>query len=171
MNIRFRKAIRASGYDYNQSGSYFITICVQDRHEILSTIGDSSHCTMSSHGIVVENNIERINMSHPEYAVRHYVIMPNHIHLILEVHNEIHETTAPEHMRANMLVPKYVSLLKRLCNREYGYNIFQKSYYDHVIRTETDYNNCISYIKYNPSNWLEDEFKYQPRNPTTATAP
>lgn len=58
----------------------------------------------------------------------------------------------------NETIPKFVSLFKRYCNREFGYNIWQKSYNDHIIRDEKDYLNRWKYIENNPAKWQEDDY-------------
>ena len=60
--------------------------------------------------------------------------------------------------RQHEMIPKFVSLFKRYCNHEIGYNIWQRSYYDHVVRSEQDYRNIWNYIENNPAKWSEDKY-------------
>ena len=87
MELRRRKAIRLAGYDYSRPGYYFITICVQDRHEILgSIIGAGSarpRCEFSEYGNIVERNIIELPRKYKNIVMDNYVIMPNHIHLLI----------------------------------------------------------------------------------------
>lgn len=60
--------------------------------------------------------------------------------------------------RTNKIIPKFISLFKRYCNHEIGYNIWQRSYYDHVLRNYQDYRDTWLYIDNNPARWTEDEY-------------
>ena len=104
-----------------------------------------------------------------------YVIMPNHIHILVAVDGRqisanceempirdvgapFRDVEAPSPTgRQNLAIPRFVSALKRLCNKEIGENIFQRSYYDHVIRSGDDLDMHIGYILHNPENWFYDE--------------
>ena len=93
-----------------------------------------------------------------------YVIMPNHIHLLLSVAVESGTSRAPsptttqKAFRANQAVPHAISTLKRFVNRDVGYNVFQRSFHDHVIRGEQDYREIGQYIDQNPQKWQLDSF-------------
>jgi REP element-mobilizing transposase RayT len=87
--------------------------------------------------------------------------MPNHIHLLLAVKNHIDDMDIAQGKiqdnsaikRANDTIPHVISTFKRFCNREIGENIFQRSYYDHIIRNIQDYDETVKYIYYNPRRW------------------
>ena len=91
----------------------------------------------------------------PGVIVDKYVIMPNHIHMIIVI-NEADDQV--ENDRANEVIPHVVGTLKRLVNRKVGKNVFQRSYHDHVIRGERDYQKIWSYIDDNPRRWKDDCF-------------
>ena len=78
-----RKINRLTEYDYGQNGAYFVTICTQDRHKILSTIVGDGFPVPQPYGIIAEKYIARIPEKYPLVAVDKYVIMPDHIHLLL----------------------------------------------------------------------------------------
>ena len=149
-----------SEYDYNSIGAYFITICVKDKQKILSHIvGDGAldvpKVELTHIGKIVDkyirstNNIENV-------TVDKYVIMPNHIHILVSITADKRDVEAPS--PTNKLIPRVVSALKRLSNREIGYIIFQRSYYDHIIRNRHDYDAAWQYIDENPIKWTSDEF-------------
>ena len=81
------------------------------------------------------------------------------IHLIIKIENRsrVGMSQAP-YPTANAIIPKFISLFKRYCNREIGYNIFQRSFHDHIIRGENDYLKIWNYIDTNPAKWEEDCF-------------
>ena len=161
MEFQKRKPNRLASYDYDREGVYFITICTQDRKCILSRIVgggvlDAPDNLLTDVGKIVEKNIlsgkyvERV-------SVTKYVIMPNHIHLLLVVGANTSGTSkAPS--PTNALIPHFISTFKRLCHREIGERIFQRSYHDHIIRNEQDYLKIWEYIENNPKQWELDCF-------------
>ena len=148
MELPKRKINRIPDYDYNQNGAYFITICTQDRKPILSTIvGDDAHIVPKPYGQIAEKYIRNV----PE--IEKYVIMPDHIHMIIRLDNGSMWASTPT--RTNR-VASIVRSIKTLTTKEIGKAIFQRSYYDHVIRNQQDYNEIWEYIEYNPRKWLLD---------------
>ena len=93
-------------------------------------------------------------------TVDKYVIMPNHIHLLLRV-EESGRSGTPVPTNANSIIVRFVSTLKRFCNKACGENIWQSRYYDHIIRNEQDYDEIWQYIENNPAKWEEDKFYNQ----------
>ena len=160
MELPVRKPTRLKDYDYSRGGYYFITICTHKRKNILSDIvGDGVYdipkTTLSHCGEIVEKYIQKMNYQYDNVCIDKYVIMPNHIHLILVVNNNgMSRAPSP----TNAIIPKFVSLFKRYCNREYDENIFQRSFHDHIIRDENDYIRICEYIENNPLKWAEDCF-------------
>ena len=156
-----RKHTRLPGYDYSTPGAYFVTICTQNRKCILSeiTVGADAlggpNTILTHAGRVVEKYILSVE-SVPGVRVDKYVIMPNPVHLILIVT----ESGGPPRASAPTMasVPNAVSGFKRLVNREFGQNIWQRSYHDHIIRGDADYREIWEYIENNPARWREDCF-------------
>ena len=155
-----RKAMRLPCWDYSAPGAYFITICTRERKCILSNIVvgagalDGPELRLTPTGRVVEKYLlstQRI----PGLRVDHYVIMPNHIHMILFVTEESGPSRAPA--PTNAAVPRAIGALKRFVNAELGENIWQRSFYEHLIRGEEDYREIWAYIDGNPGRWAEDE--------------
>ena len=155
-----RKRNRLEGYDYSESGAYFITICTNHRAKLLADIVgggafDAPKCCLTPTGKTVEKYVVSSN-NIPGVHVDKYVIMPNHVHLLITVDG----SDGPPRASAPTLakIPRLVSTLKRFSNRDIGADIFQRSYYDHVIRCERDYMLCWRYIDTNPAKWQEDEY-------------
>ena len=156
-----RKNNRLSFYDYDSAGAYFITICTQNRKCILSRIvGDDAlgvpKLQLTDLGKIVEkyilsgNQMERV-------SVEKYVIMPNHIHILLNV--EMDRSGTPRASSPTMaVVPRFVAVFKRLVHWEAEEKIFQRSYHDHVIRNQQDYLKIWEYIGNNPKQWELDCF-------------
>ncbi len=144
METRTRKPNRLENYDYSQNGAYFITVCTKNRKRILSNIvGDDAHIVPQKYGMVVEKYIRNV----PE--IEKYVIMPDHIHMIIKINNGTMWASSPTNRVATI-----VRSLKTLTTKEIGKPIFQRSYYDHVIRNQEDYNEIWEYIENNPKKYL-----------------
>ena len=92
-------------------------------------------------------------------SIDHYVIMPNHLHVVIFVAEQEKDAngTSRAPSPTNQIVPRFVSSLKRFCNAEIGEDIFQRSYYDHIIRDRKDYDAHVKYIGENPMRWQFDE--------------
>ena len=159
-----RKPNRLREYDYSQTGAYFITICTQNRKRILSQINvgtgvlDCPQIQLLKHGEIADNYIRQLNDFYEHISVDQYVIMPDHIHILLTVQNGQSRTPVPTNEKEggnkNSTVSKFVSTLKRFCNKEFGENIWQSRYYDHVIRNQKDYDEIWQYIENNPRKWV-----------------
>ena len=143
MELQARKPNRLENYDYSQNGAYFITICVKDRKPILSKIvGDYAHIVPQKYGKIFEKYIRNV----PE--IEKYVIMPDHVHLIIRINNGTMWASSPTRNVATI-----VRSLKTLTTKEIGEPIFQRSYYDHIIRNQDDYNEKWDYIENNPQKY------------------
>ncbi|MBR4878643.1 MAG: transposase [Clostridia bacterium] len=161
MKLPERKQVRLKDFDYSTNGKYFITICTQDKKKVLSEIAwdgihDVPHIVLLPCGEIVDKYIHVMNERFEGATVEKYIIMPNHIHLIIEVENGGGMSQAPS--PTNAVIPKFVSLLKRYCSRELGGNIFQRSYHDHIIRDEQDYLKIWTYVDSNHQKWEDDVF-------------
>ena len=147
-----RKPNRIKSYDYSQCGAYFVTICTRDRKRILSEIvGDDAHIVPKPYGQIAEKYIRNA----PE--IEKYVIMPDHIHLLIRLENGSMWASTPTADRScprpNQTVASIVRSIKTLTTKEIGTSIFQRSYYDHVIRNQQDYDEIWQYIENNPCAW------------------
>ena len=161
-----RKSNRIPGYDYNTPGAYFITICTRSRLPILGAVVgggalDAPFVRLSKVGQTVLRHIQSGNRI-SGITVDKFVIMPNHIHLILLVDETASSGTSRAPSPTNAVIPHFVSTLKRFCNRDTGLQIFQRSYHDHIIRNEDDYLKIWQYIDNNPARWQEDCFYIPP---------
>ena len=159
MELPKRKPIRLPDYDYSSPGSYFVTICTKDRRCILSDISVGAdalggpNLQLTDTGKAVEQYI--LSTDHiPGFRVNKYVVMPNHIHMILRIDSGPPRASAPT-------VSGAVGALKRLVNRRLGHDIWQRSFHEHVIRNENDYREIWEYIDANPAKWAEDRYYEQ----------
>ena len=152
-----RKIIRLKDFDYSSSNMYYITICTEDRRKLLGKIHENSnaHMILAPYGQIVKKHIDQIE-NYYNVTVSKYIIMPNHIHLLILV-----EAKSGELPRQTMMIPKMIAAFKKFTSKEIGFNLWQKSYYDHIIRNETDYREIWEYIDENPAKWALDEYNVQ----------
>ena len=162
VELPIRKPNRLSEYDYSTNGAYFITICTQGRRKILSCIvGDGSPVPKPC-GMIAEKQIAEIPEKYPTVSVDNYVIMPDHIHMLLRFDCNS-GTGNPSPTLGNVIgwykyqVTKQVHLLPN----DKSERVFQRSYYDHVIRNQQDYDEIWQYIENNPKKWLIERQEYK----------
>lgn len=139
MELPKRKNLRLEKYDYSSIGAYFITICIKGRKKILSSVGDDAHIIPKEYGKIVEKYIKN------NKEVEKYVIMPDHIHLIIRIENGTMWASSP-----TKCISSIIRSIKTLTTKEIGHSIFQRSYYDHIIRNKEDYKEIWEYIENNP---------------------
>ena len=159
--MQVRKPTRLKGYNYSQNGVYFLTVCTKAKECILgNVVGDGvrdvPQMHLSEYGKVVENCIAEISETYKHIIFDNYIIMPNHIHLLVMIYSDDKEKISVSPQNAE--IPKLISTLKRFVNRNIGYNIWQRSYHDHIVRNEKEYNNIWEYVEYNASKWKDDCF-------------
>jgi putative transposase len=161
MDLPIRKNIRLKDYDYSQNGAYFITICTNKRHEMLGKIcrGDyqspasGAKISLSEYGLIAEKSINKIVDCYLYVFVDKYVVMPNHIHIILLVQNGI---AKDGRLIIAPTISTVIQQLKRYVSKQIGFSIWQKSFHDHIIRNEEEYLKICEYIDTNPQKWQDD---------------
>ena len=125
------------------------------------------HLELTTYGEIADKYIRQLNDFYDHLLIEDYVIMPNHIHLLLCVKENMcggmsekgqSGTPVPTNIeRANSACSRFVSTFKRFCNKEYGGNIWQARFNDHIIRNCDDYDRHMNYIRENPIRWYCDE--------------
>jgi len=169
MGLPARKHPRLKGYDYSQNGVYFVTICTKNREYMLCEIIGYNGKTweyvgrddlgapsfrLTEYGKVAERYVGTISCTYTNISVEKYVIMPNHVHFLLLINASEHG--APE--SSCPTVSQIIGAWKRLINHDCGRNLWQPSYYEHIIRDESDYLHHWQYIDDNPAKWAEDKY-------------
>ena len=158
MDLPKRKPNRLSYYDYSTPGAYFITICTKDRRCIFwdnvgASIARPKKPQLSEYGLIVDRAIRDISIHYPAIIVDQFVIMPNHIHLLLQIN-----TSADGQQLASKKISTVIQQLKGVVTKQIGHPIWQKLFHDHIIRGEKDYLKIWEYIDTNPARWNEDCF-------------
>ena len=143
------------------SGVYFITICVENRRNLLGkAVGGDAHIAphveLSDTGKIMKRYIENIDLQ-TGVLLDHYVIMPNHIHLLIRLDNGMMWASSPT-QTASAIIPGAVRSFKILVTKQIGYSIWQRSYHDHIIRNQSKYQIIWRYIDNNPATWQKDRY-------------
>ncbi len=162
MELRQRKMIRLKGYDYSKSGAYFVTICVAQRQMLFwknvgaNCVRPQVHPFLSDIGEIVNCEMQKLNSIYKNVSVDKYVIMPNHIHIIILIlQNEDGRTQfAPT-------ISRIIKQFKGSITKKLGFSVWQKSFHDHIIRGEEEYRKIWNYIDTNPLTWEQDCFYAQ----------
>ena len=158
-----RKTIRLPDYDYSLPGAYFITVCTANREKLFwSDYRRGELCspavTLTNIGLIVDNEIQKINTIYDAVHVDKYCIMPDHIHFIISI-------SADENGRTQFAptVSQVIKQFKGSITKQIGKPVWQKSFYDHTIRNQQDYNEIWQYIDNNCLKYIlaENEEKEQ----------
>lgn len=167
-----RQSIRLKGYGYSQPGYYFITICVADRYHLFGKI-EESQMVVNEYGAIANKEWLRTQKLRDNVKLDAFVVMPNHVHGIIEL------TTSRgvlQYAPADDMGPKnefmsssdnlgaivrgYKSTVTKQINElnnQPGDKVWQRNYYDHIIRNQQDLNRIRKYIRDNPQNWENDK--------------
>ena len=154
MSVQKRKSPRLKEYDYSLPGAYFVTVCTKEKKCLLSEFVGEGLCPLPENrltpiGEEIKSSIRFINDNYPGVTIDRYVIMPNHIHLIVIIETG-GDGTPP--------LQDIIGRLKSYTTGKYGAELWQRSYHDHIIRGEEDYQKIWNYIDENPLKWEVDCF-------------
>jgi len=157
MELPKRKQNRLTEYDYSTANAYFITVCTNNRKNLLwkdvgKSIDRPENIPLTNLGMTVKQVIHDIPKHYPAITVDHAVVMPNHIHLLLQIN-----TDTDGRPLAAPTISTVINQTKGVVSKKAGFSIWQKGFYDHVIRSEQDYLDTWNYIEGNPSKWAEDK--------------
>ena len=158
-----RKHPRLDNYDYSSAGAYFITICTQNRRCVLSRIvgrglapAETTAIEYTSLGEIAEKQLFLLANRYPYLTIDQYVIMPNHIHIIMILNSKA--AGASPRPTVTDIICAYKSLTTRECKKNgFDGKLFQTSFYEHIIRNSDDYNEIAKYIYENPMRWKFDK--------------
>ena len=156
-----RKKLRLQEYDYRSVGHYYVTVCTRERECLLRSGAQGSSAAgrsggldplppLSRAGLTAERYLLDIPNHYPNVTVDKYVIMPNHIHAVIMIE--------PTGVQRSAGLSSIIKGWKEAVTKALGERIWQRSYYDHVIRNEADYLRICRYIEENPAKWMDDEY-------------
>ena len=178
-----RKSIRLQGYDYSQAGLYFITVCTHNRVPLFGEIVDGV-MALNTAGQIVEKCWCAIPEHFPQVTLDEFVVMPNHVHGIITIgeNNVGANDVRANNVRANDYLPQPSNEIPRSLqhgtSRTIGsmvrgfkigvtrwfrantdiHKVWQRNYYEHIIRNEDSYLKIAEYIQTNPQRWEIDTY-------------
>lgn len=147
--MSYHKRRRLLNYDYSNRALYFVTICTKNHEYLLWKDGaysENGDHELSEYGEIIKFEIEKISDKYPSVEIDNYVIMPNHIHLI--INNKSNDVN----------ISVIINQTKGKITREIGFSMWQSSFHDHIIRNDEEYEKIWDYIEYNPVKWNEDKY-------------
>ena len=163
-----RRSIRLKAYDYARPGAYFITICVQHRQCVFGKILDGK-LRLSPAGVMVECKWLDIPGRFPASRLGPFVIMPNHLHGIILINASHPDEALPEPRSASVssmiqwfktgTTYDYIIGVKHRDWPPFDGKLWQRNYWEHIVRTEADYERISLYIEGNPSSWSDDRLR------------
>ena len=187
-DIHHRRSIRLKGYDYSRSGLYFITLCVVDRICVFGNIVDGKMQLNDIGRLVEEEWLNTVDVRNGDVRLHNYIVMPNHFHAIIEICECRGECNSPQILNTDNVgeyamgecekgecekgecdsplrmkspsktVGAIVRGFKGAVSRQLGYSVWQRNYYEHIIRTGESYRQISDYIVNNPTKWQDDKF-------------
>jgi REP-associated tyrosine transposase len=164
---RSRKSIRLTGYNYTQAGGYFVTIVTFQRECLFGEIA-SGEVRLNALGRIVTECWHAIPEHFPNAEVDAFVVMPNHVHGIVFLAGATHVGAlhatplqiphGPPAGSLGTIVRSFKSAVVRRAGIELNSgNVWQRNYYEHIIRNQVEHERIAMYILENPSNWEQDE--------------
>jgi REP-associated tyrosine transposase len=178
--IHHRRSIRLGGYDYSQPGAYFLTVCVSGKEHLFGEIVEGQMLA-NERGELVARQWSDLPRHYPEIRLDAFCVMPNHVHGIIEIVapdvRAIRESSGQkpraEHTvgaihesplrRRRMLLPRIIGRFKmnttkriNQVNGTAGRSVWQRNYYEHIIRNSRELDIIREYISTNPVRWSAD---------------
>jgi len=172
LDLPKRKSQRLRNYDYSQNGAYFITICTHDKEHLFGRI-IKGQMILNIYGNIAEKHIRKMSSLCDDIKVDNYIVMPNHIHIIIMICRE-RIVCVPQSDPTKSQIPKIIQAYKSSVTKEtreisengthamhslwQQQQIWQKSYHDHIIRNEEEYQKIWEYVDTNPLKWELDKY-------------
>ena len=149
-NLPKRKPIRIEDYDYSTPGAYFITVCTANREKIFwsdcrGELRSPVNVPLSEVGMIVDKEINKMNTVYDAVRVDKYCIMPDHVQFIISIN-----AVADGRTQFAPTISRVIKQFKGSITKQVGRPIWQKSFYDHGIRNQQDYDEIWEYIENNP---------------------
>lgn len=164
-NIHHRRSIRLKGYDYSQAGLYFITICCNRKgNPLWLPFGkiENKEMILNDAGKMIETEWVALITRFQNIELHEYIVMPNHFHGILQIVGETAGATKTigDMMGAfkSITTVEYIRGVKTLGWQRFDGKLWQRNYYENIIRDEQAYQNISNYVINNPAKWNEDKF-------------
>ena len=153
-DFNHRQSIRLNGYDYSRSGAYFITICTHEREHLFGDIVNET-MELNIFGDIALSHWQQLEQHHSTIIMDELVVMPNHLHGII-----ILESSIDYRKSISEIIRGFKTFSAKAINNERGVRgvpVWQRNYYDRIIRNELELDRVRQYIINNPRNWDADK--------------
>ena len=152
-----RQSLRLKNYDYSGNGLYFITICTHNRINFFGDFGDVQLLS-NDVGMMIDNWYLKLENIYPNIKCHDFITMPNHFHCIIELNN--HNQSIGEIIGAfkSCTINEYIKNVHESNWLPFNGKLWQRNFFEHIIRNEDSYLKIADYIKNNPSNWQKDKY-------------
>ena len=162
--IHHRQSIRLKGFDYSSVGYYFITICCFQRLPCFGKI-ENGHMILNANGLIAQDEWLNTTNKRQNIELDAFVVMPNHMHGIIHITNNMQNSInsnkasfrSPS-QTVGAMIRDYKSAVTSQLKQQIGHAVWQRNYYEHIIRDEKSHQNISDYITNNPYNWENDEY-------------
>jgi putative transposase len=160
--IHHRRSIRLKGYDYSQSGAYFVTMVTHQRECLFGEVVDRE-MILNDFGKIADEFWRVIPDHFPNVELGAHIVMPNHVHGIIAITvGATHASPLPKNGTKpgslGVIVGSYKSAVTKRINRKYtATKIWQRNFYEHIIRNDDDMECIWNYIESNPIMWADDD--------------
>jgi len=154
-----RRQIRLEDYDYSSCGAYFITVCTQDRAHLFGEIVGATLCARpNAPDKIVEKWLSELEKKYGGVCVDKFIVMPDHVHFILRQAGDHIGSPLREIVGwfKTMTTNEYIRGAKSGLFSPFNRRLWQRGYYEHVIRNREDYADVWQYIDGNPQKWADD---------------
>ncbi len=154
-----RKSIRLRNYDYSLPGSYFVTICVKDRKNLFGDIIDGV-MHLNQYGMIVKSMWDEITNHYNGILLDEFIVMPNHVHGIIIIIDNVVGARSPRPYNRKITLGNIIAFFKYHSTKHIneirgtpGVPVWQRNYYDHIIRNQKSFRKIQEYISTNPERW------------------
>lgn len=159
-NIHHRRSIRLKGYDYSLPGAYFVTLCTQNRRHFFGYI-ENGILHPNDAGAMVQKWYAEVAHKFANVTCDEMVVMPNHFHCIWHIIEHIEDVNIPTVVQwfKTMTTNEYIRGVKELGWMPFDKRLWQRNYFERIIRNEQAYENIRTYIQTNPERWESDRLR------------
>jgi len=154
--LHHRRSIRLKGYDYTQSGGYYVTVVTQNRYCLFGNVLNSK-MILNDAGKMIHRNWDELLQRFTNIVLDESIVMPNHFHGIIIIDKKSN-TTLGDMVGAfkSLTTHDYINGVKNNGWMPFYGKLWQRNYWEHIIRDDIDLNRIRTYIINNPSKWSND---------------
>jgi REP element-mobilizing transposase RayT len=167
--IHHRRSIRLQNYDYAHRGIYYVTVCTYNRAHLFGRV-ENGIMMPNKYGEIAQNEWRRMTDLRQNIVLPEFVVMPNHIHGIIQILCSNTSAVGIDRFQnqgkntLSSILGSYKSAVsKAIHDMGFWEEIWQRNYYERIVRDESDMEHVQTYIRDNPKNWSSDNFNKSPK--------